>query len=248
MVSSQGIFPLWVLPWDMPFRITNFVYVTSPDTVYFLVYNSNTENFVKEINYSRNEISLFDEMIKIVVNQSNLEYKLNKFSHLKTRVVYINNTCLDLQIPNGADSAVCIEVNNNNGALKGWGKVLFYQEQDNTKKSYFLGRASLFGAILSEDHTQFECSMQKAYVRMDKILDIYQYRSINLSEGSGLQSSECRLLHANSKEKIDDMKDCLSNGGIVPKEECLYQKAYSGVNSLASLNQESKLRSCVYVY
>ena len=252
MDSVQGTFLLWVLPWSMPFRITNFVYLTTPDIVYLLTYKPETEEFAKEINYSRTTMSLPDDMIKEVISYDSLNSKLNALRNLNTRVVYIYDNCDNVNFPSGADSAVCINVKNstNDMGLDGFGHVRYLYPNNEHHDTYYLGRQSLFGAIFSEDHVQFDCSMQKAYNRMNLLLDVYHFRSLNLSDSNSPGTHECRQLHNDAVTRINSMFNCFNNnnGGYSSKEKCLYHHAFRGINSLSSINQATKLRSCVYVY
>jgi hypothetical protein len=256
MDSIQGEFILWTLPWELPFRITNFVYLTSPDIVYLLVHDGPSEDFAEQINYTRDRTSLPDSMLKIVLSQGSLENQLSSLNHLNTRVVYVGGdeycTQETVTFPQGANSAICVEIDSNNGGLDGWGKVVYLRDTQSgyatQRETYFLGRASLFGAIFSEDIVQFDCSMQKAYTRMNNMLDVYISRSNNLTYALS-ENSGCRTLHNQAKSKLESMKTCLiTNPSHPPREECLFENAFRGVQSLQAINQATKLKSCVYVY
>ena len=252
MDSVRGEFILWVLPWDMPFRITNFVYLTSPDIVYLLVHEGNepSKSFTKEINHSRNYLSLPDSLTKLVLDDSDLENRLDDLKNLITRVVYIKEDC-DVEFPENANSAICIEVKEESdyGGLNGWGKVKYLDPDNNNnhKETSFLGRPSLFGAIFSEDIIQFDCSMQKAYIRMKNLLEVYEYRSSNLSENSFENNQDCRSLHSGAQGMLSLMINAINNDEDY-LERKLFDNALNGVTSLRGRNQESKLRSCVYIY
>ncbi len=82
----------------------------------------------------------------------------------------------------------------------GVGKVYYYRKVGGTfdfsKPSantaypdpvYYLGKASLLGAIFSRDATYYSCNMLKAYNHLETIADVYQKRSAELS----LQRTEC---------------------------------------------------------
>ena len=245
MDSVRGEFLLWVLPWDMPFRITNFVYLTSPDIIYLLVYDGFTEDFVKEINSSRTTLSLPEDLTKIIIeDNAALESQLKQLDHLNTRVIYIKNDCSTTVFPDHATSAVCIQVNDNveSGGLNGWGNVTYLDPEDNHKHTFFIGRPSLFGVIFAEDIVQYDCSMQKAFKRMLQLLDVYQYRSSNLSQTGDM----CGTRHDQAVGRLTAMKNAIRTNNKIG--ETLYNNSIKGTASLRGLNQDTKLRSCVYIY
>ncbi|MFT4304835.1 MAG: hypothetical protein ACMXX8_01980 [Candidatus Woesearchaeota archaeon] len=250
MGSVSGTFFVWVVPWDLPFRIKNFVYITSPDIVYLLVYEDNdTEDYAVEINYSRNRLSLprDDKITKIVLHNGSLQGELQKLNHLTTRVVFFKTNCNGVPMPNNANTAICLEIDSDKGGLDGWGKVKYLEPDNLNKETYFLGRPSLIGAIISEDITQFDCSMQKAYIKAEQLFNIYKERSSNLTISD--PTPNCNNIHARAENRLEDMINCINNNDNYETiEECLYDATFSGAGSLSGINQESKLRSCVYVY
>ncbi len=62
---------LWMQTWNFPFRIANFFYLTTNDRTYYVIYDSDSENFVKELRFPRKfNIKLRDSD----VNEENVIY------------------------------------------------------------------------------------------------------------------------------------------------------------------------------
>lgn len=146
--------------WDFPFKITNFYYLTNLRTKTYLVYDSQTQEFVEAINETipskmRVEMLHFSSLGTQVSSQNTQNYDLIKLAFFST----------DTSSPrNQKIKRIKLEP-------KEQGKVIFLDEQN--KQEEYISKEMLIGAIFSEDYESYKCSKDKAMEKLGIISDLY---------------------------------------------------------------------------
>ena len=171
--------------WSYPFRITNLLFITSPQVKYLIedtpvgnsLYNSLPQTFLK---VEQTEQRSFDKQLfkpseKIESITGNYKLKF-VFTESKPEEFAIPDEVADL--PSKDVTAIFIE--KVSGASE---KVRFY-EKDSTDKtkfretgvSYLFGEATQFGAIFAEDLNAYACMMNKAFKKYEMVARVYEIK------------------------------------------------------------------------
>ncbi len=155
--SSQLM--LWALPWNIGYRVTNFLYITSPNIRYVMVYKDNKPDqhmFVDILNETLpSKYIEEDEDRKILMNKEKAVTDGNKITDLqdndfedknnpKVRFIFFdeNPIPIDIDVLEGMDNydvtAVQIIPDNSCGdELDCFGEVIFYKKTNNNKFEFY---------------------------------------------------------------------------------------------------------------
>lgn len=169
---------LWVVPWNFPFYVTNFIYLADPKTNFYLVYEAGTKEFVDNL-----DISSAFKVEKVSLDQ--LDFKSN------SKVVYFTKIA-----PSGKEVSkknitnvdfVYINIEKKEATFLDLEKdkwstpVKFYTSKDNN--------GQLLGAIFSNDKDNFACSINTALREVKQVSSLYSKRAELLGQLD--RRSEC---------------------------------------------------------
>jgi hypothetical protein len=182
---------VWSQDWNVPYKITNFLYMTTSGVRYIVVaapsnqaaqdfYNSLPENITKEI-------APLDSSLK---DKNNYKIKLIFLDSVASLSYPINYTlpAFMQKMPDSAVSGIYI---------KG-GSVRFIAKEGNSLN--FVGDnisiykdPMVFGAVFAENKEEFNCSYMKAFEKLHYVSEVYQKREELLADGYAESSqTECR--------------------------------------------------------
>lgn len=189
----------WTQEWDVPFKVSNLLYLTSPDIRYYLIYDladDTATQFTEELNSSLPE--RMNKRMKTLSEAITIKDEGDD----RVRLVYIFPAEERLALPAGlrnlndkAVSALAIRKNPIvDDAYRGGAMLGFYRkrgdqlEQDTITTPRgdrvgvypSLGRGPLYGAVFADDFELYECSMRKAVRRMKLIAMIHNQRANTL--------------------------------------------------------------------
>lgn len=168
--------------WSYPFRITNFLFITSPEVKYLIEDTPLGNSFydalpVQFLKVEQTEQRAFDK--QLFKPDKEIE---NITGNYKVKFVFTEPIPDDFMIPdeiiNLPDKDVtAIEIERSAGQPE---KVIFYQKDPLAKTkfkeighSYLFGEATQFGAIFAEDLNSYACMMNKAFKKYEMIARVY---------------------------------------------------------------------------
>src|SRR3989344_5221357 len=153
---------IWVLPWEIPYRVANFVYLTSPEVRYIIVANDiATGSFADKIDKllpPRTTI-IDEEEYTVMFKDTTTSTSFSDLNNYKVKLILLDTVARSSINPSDfeTDDVDLIEVN---GDLDS-GTINFYKKSggswiQNTNipldgTSPYLRGASLIGAIFAED-------------------------------------------------------------------------------------------------
>jgi len=249
------------LSWSMPFKIANFLYLTSPQIRYILVYDpalTPSKNLLTDINKSLpTKYMLIQGQTEIAMNKEiwNKSYVKNvqDENNYKVKFIFFNTGYTNLALTNlqrmPDKDVTAIEVNEPN-------TINFYQKGGPsfiyTGTSYYLGKEALIGAIFSENSEMFNCSIQKGFAQLEITSQIYRNRSYDLMNyylGLNPPDTRCGVFdHKNAALKLDT----ISKRSAFISQAVNVQNEMTGlvgdISELQSYNNNANLHSCVLVY
>lgn len=202
---------MWTLPWDMPYRVTNFLYLTSPQVRYIIVADDfGLGSFADEIDklLPPERLTIDEEEYAVMPREEKIPSELSDFTDLnnyKIKFIFLAGNPkggnVDLSAFSGMKDndvrAIKIDGNINDGDItfykyrKSDNKFVEIAQGDEAKSKY-LGKASLIGAIFAEDKEMYECAMQNAFERMRVVTDVYIKRTEAILAGA---SSDCMVYY-----------------------------------------------------
>ena len=248
---------VWSKDWSLPYRISNMLFVTSPNIKYVLVGNS---QLAKEMNKSlppnflskgnTKQALLTKEMqtdTNQIVNDGNYRIRLIFFNHdpVGTEGLLNINIMEDSEV-----SAVNIVGN----SLDSYGELRFYQKKSDRWSlpkgtSYYLGRESLYGALFTDDYKSYDCNMRRAFKRMAFVSEIYIKRAAMLQQA--YQQSADTACATQLSLALDSLNTLKTNANTLAESFPAQQPIaalFQASSSLKTRNEQLQRLSCSEVY
>ncbi|MFH0979044.1 MAG: hypothetical protein V1837_07135 [Candidatus Woesearchaeota archaeon] len=244
----------WTLPWYMPYRNTNFLLFSSRYLRYILV-NDETNEGIALVNKVKGILPevVYSEVIK----SSQMNSVINQKNY-KVRFIFFGNA-QPLQVPADLSSMDDIDVSAIHVSCSAdlqSGTLQFYRKHGNNFESFgsqtfFLGSASLFGAIFADDPELYDCNMQEAFKRMSFVTRLLLNRTTMLYNDPTTSSCKNDYFAA-----IDKLKQIAAKAVVCstdfPLTSCdvseIRSYVYDPSTGLERLNGNLQLHSCSEMY
>lgn len=215
------------LEWRVPFRITNFLYVTSPEARYIIV----------DDNDNLNDKSIANQLFDLLPENINKEIvskdtTINEENNYKIKIVFFNkNNIKDITLNGLKGDISAINIVGND--IDKSDNIEFYDytnnKFENEKISHYLKKESVIAAVFSENAEIYECNMKKAVERMKKVYKVYGERISKIKENK----PDCSAYY-----KVEDLKPDFND----------YEKIYNNIQNLENKNKAVELYSCPLIY
>ena len=228
----------WTLDWNTPYRVTNFLYLTSPNVRHILV-GGEADSLAYKVNKSMPK-----ELNKEWVKPGDIGAVKNR-NDAKVRFVffdtYVDNSVLP-EFSKMRDKDVT--------ALKVFGsenKVEFFEKKganfESKGISYYLRLPSLVGAVFTEDFEMYNCVMEGAFKKLNIVTKIYQKKTENMAgHYNGEGNHDCETDHLRGLSKINTIlsKSTQFNAGNIgdidfAADELVGQNNYAQEHSCAGI-------------
>ena len=246
----------WALDWSLPYRVTNFLYVTDPQLRYIIVTNRQDPGSVL---YSK----LPDGLNKELINKDDYNKIKNKNNYKVKFIFFGNLNNIPKNIPQALQSmndkdvtAIFLEDNAN---LEGYGTITFLRK-NNTKweeegETAYIKIESLLGSIFIDNIKTYNCLMRKAFRKLNIVTKIYinrseeleNYYSNNLNiECSNVHSDAVNFLELMEQAAYERAKDFPTAAYTNMEAMMDYSKRIGGTQE--SANNRAQLYSCALIY
>ena len=170
----------WSLDWNVPYRVMNFLYLTTTEVKYVIVYSDASRKFATKV---YNELDNNNHLSKNLLFTPKAD--LNKIRYKNedhVRFVFFEDPAvaggyqLDSSMENRDNvDYVVIDYNpldESLGKVK-YGKLNGGSFNTDTESFPYLGMPSVIGAIFSGDLSMYKCNMKKAVNRLRKVNKLY---------------------------------------------------------------------------
>ena len=176
---EKGSFVAWSEPWAVPFRVTNFLLLGSPDIRYVFIGDENDP--------------LFKELRAAFPPELEPEFNPSPFvstNTYKVRVIVVNDVPSLAVAPFRSLASEDFTALSLSGTeLDGSVTLTFYQKSHPSTAPQLLGgqsvtaygKAAALGAIFTDTIEDYQCGIDKALVRMRNVAAIYEQRAVALS-------------------------------------------------------------------
>jgi hypothetical protein len=251
--SDRNTISVYAYDWSIPYRVTNFLYVTSPDVRYILQGDIDLITALESI-LPPERITQGGTSKLFMNREKNTDLSTNK-NNYKVRIILIDfngnignilsvNNAQNLGVKYKDLSAVFIQPScdgTEEQKLDCYGDLEFYNYDGAswtfTETYQYLGKASLLAAIFSENAEIYECGMKNAFERLEKVTEVYINRTDEL-ESLGL----CSSLYGDT---LDDLSSVYGQSTL---EEPSYFDINSASQSLETTNDLLLSNSCSAIY
>ena len=224
------------LPFNAPYRATNFLYTTSPQLRYIIIGNNNLAKLVNKSLPSDLKKEFYESEPQIK-NSNNYKIKF---------IIFGDMIEFPKELEKSQDSDVTvvrIDGNTESGTLE------FYQKDGDSWEykgtSIYIGKASLLGAVYADTINIYECNMQNAFTRLKLATQIYIGRTTKLmqNEANSNKELQCNQFYNTALTYLNRILGASNNFN--------QENANSIVDSareLANNNLDAQTHSCALIY
>ncbi|MBI2647290.1 hypothetical protein HYW99_02330 [Candidatus Woesearchaeota archaeon] len=227
------------LTFNLPYRATNLLYMTSDKLRYILIGNN---DLAKEVNsslpvYIKKE---FYYTTPTINDENNYKIRFVFFG-------YISNEVLgNLQGMRNSDvTAIKVEGDLDKGS------ITFYQKNsalwESKGSSFYIGKSALIGAIYADTLYNYECNMRAAFSRLNLITKIYDGRIRRLKDASSIECQQIvydeALPHLTT---IGQFSYSLAQSSSFDQTSIFTLSSAS--EALENNNKDAQINSCALIY
>ena len=235
-VSGKKIFT-WTLPWNVPFFVTNFLFVAGPNN-HFLFIDSSEQEILNLFN------KFPDKMNKELLPLDNLDsYSFGHLPHIK--LIFMNYDMESIELPSQLISSTDSDKISAINILPQSRLIDFYYLEEGNfyleDSIPYLSDVEVYAAIFSSKVDFYKCNMQKAMNRYHIISEIIKQRSDYLYDY--YSATSCQIFYLNSANGLQQIYD----NSYIFSIENINALASSSL-LLKSANQAVKEKSCPQLY
>ena len=185
---------VWAVDWKMPFRATNFLFITNPNVKYYIVYDS-ADSFSNSLKKELTE--LLPEMIDVSFLTLGEAAGVVHEGHAHSRFVFLNTNLVTLD-----DSFKKVEAS----AVKISGQAVYFYFKEKRGADFvmegfpqsYAGIPSILAAMFSSNADMYSCGLKNAFKKLSYVSNLFIKRAEELD----------RLL-------ADDIKKVCNYGPII---------------------------------
>lgn len=202
----------WTISWRFPFRITNIFYLTNPGSKHYLIYDSSNEQFLRKISSyppatKAFEMDHFPKNFGIRIVNSEIEPR----SKLKTldmvKVNYFEQKSGVGQGLKGSYIKASPECEDENEeSYKCYGEITFFDGNQETGTSTFVGREMMFGAIIADSYEEYECQYSIALRELERLINLYTTKAQKLN----IKKPDCETNYQSMVSMLNQMKTAIN--------------------------------------
>jgi hypothetical protein len=174
---------VWAQELKLPYRATNFLYLTNPNIKYYFVHDEGDKTLLQQLTKNipllreDEELVAFMDYENITTTQITA-LKAEEYEHIKFVFLNANPPTLDDSFRKQSFSAIKIDQQG----------VAFYEKDGtrfrNVRTLSYIGLPSLYAAIFSHDHIMYSCGLRTAFRKLSYVSKLYADRAAELQEKS----------------------------------------------------------------
>ena len=249
----------WTHEWRMPYRVNNFMYITSPFVRYIFV--NDPAGLASQVYSALPNRTIVDQgdvkafFTKELVNANELS-SITDENHYKVRVIFFGDSAnpesVELPSLGGVKSrdftALQIKANSFQD-LDETGELVFFTERGDsfseTGRSVYVGEASAFGAIFADEAETYECNMQMAFNTLEIVNAIYwgRVKQMKTHYQSTSDPNNCQVPYTQADSYFNSIDQATRDFNTASANSL-----FSASNGIMQQNEESLRRSCPAIY
>jgi hypothetical protein len=239
LVEGKRLY-IWTLSWQMPFRVMNFLMITSPNIRYEFVYDNNLLDYAYQI---------YDDMPSAINKDIWQIGELDDIENLgfdKTRFVFITENAQDVRCPRnfrnlGEDdvSAVMISFDEIRFYKKGITDFTGDPGAVRINEGFTEKNPMVYGAIFSWNKEMYDCNVRKAFRRLAVVANILKDRTEAVRNYYTSQEICYGLLDVGAGD-LEGLWQAAARSD--------FDEAYSAAWNILDLNDRLLKQDCILVY
>jgi|GEM_PF-1194745 len=238
----------WTLDYNLPYKVTNFLYLTTPEMRYiFITNNSRTISFYNSTLPEEMNIEFTDDIAQIK-NKNNYKVRLIFFSDpgsadVPSELRHLGNDLTALSIQNDrltfyeARGDIFVKQGENNG-------VTFTVDFANADQQL---EPSKYAAIFTDDIELYNCMMAKALKRAYFVSKIYEKRNRNISDYFVSTNSYCSYFQYSQQDFAIFVTGLEGAHSQFPEDPSI-QALPASASQIADKNKILLQKSCPLIY
>jgi hypothetical protein len=239
----------WTRTWDYPFKVDNFFFLTNKNSKYFLAYDSSTKDFVESIDSSFTPAETLEHIPKsFEVESIPMGQVLTRLSapttNTFTKFVFFNTAP---NIPSTSNAKYVrvdyVDCESDKDDVDCRGSLTFPAG----KKSFFVGKTMLYGAIMADDFDAYSCQLSKVYRRLGIVIDLYSEKA-DLLYAKDMQDTSDDCNYDNVKSNLDAFKTELANAKADPDYDSFDNFNLNKNNLIGSNDQLGDNSACTALF
>ena len=228
----------WTLPWNLPFYVSNFLYITGTNVKYLFVNDGDESiNLYNEFPKDANKILLNPNEVGYEDSEGNKNFKFI-FTNTEPGSVIISQDILDAA---PIEDINAIKINRNPNQIE------FYKIENDffvlEGTVNYITDVEIYAAIFSNTLNFYSCNMQKAFNRLHLIARVLEGRSNALLDNP-TTPNRCRSLYDPSG--VNDLTSIVMNSKIF--SDISINNINSAMDFLRQANKQTKENSCALIY
>lgn len=239
----------WALEWKMPFRITNFLYLTNPNIKYYVVYDKTLQDSLQMLNNVKELVPEGVDYEVLDSPSSVTRLKPQGFAH--TRFAFLNveplpRLGLSKEWEKESVSGVKLTANN---------QAVFYDKipdelSFDSAPSTWAKNPGLFAALFSADHKMFVCGMKSAFGKLANIASVHEKRAQQLQQAMDEKGRPECVYTTSTKlfEKISDAARKLEQSTNLADAQQQLSTILESQSELQKQNENLLRQSCPELY
>lgn len=232
--------------WNLPYRIENFLFLTTDNYRYVLVNDSDPKRVSDFL------VIKPDNLTIDIVKESQLS-SVRDQNHYNVRYIFFNKaTVSPANLIQSSSSEVNVSAVSVIFETVNFGHIDYYSFKQGTFQKTgtvnFFDNATMLAGIFSENKIYYNCNMVKAFNRAQRLSLIYAKKLSNLEEKYYNETAGCGFVFY-KKDPAQKIYD-LSRAIIAKKEinQTDSQKLYDSINKLREINKKARDLSCPVIY
>ena len=227
----------WTLPWNVPFYVTNFLYLAGTNSKYIFVDEGNALEFFNEFPEKTNKKLISISNLETESDEGNEIFKFIFFETEPSEII------ISQDILNAAKSQDISAIKINPSTKQ----ITFYYLEDETfilsTTTRYISNAEVYAAIFSQSFDFYQCNMQKAFNRLHAVSSVLERRSQLLFEDNQTRTS-CLILYDTSVNGLSDIKE--TSKFIVSNQNI--NTLNNAIHILQTADHSAKEKSCPSIY
>jgi len=227
----------WTLDWNVPFKVTSFLYITSPFIRYIVV---GDDDFAKEL-----FASLPQKLNKKMFSTGDYPAAIRNEGDKAVRFIFVNAGSQSM-IPPGFENVGVSGIIVSGSTSSSGGEVQFLMRSAADPTSFtvlgdskFQELETLYGAIFSEKSEDYDCLMKRAYSRLNMVANVYLEK---FNEIAGMyEYGNCVGFYRANPELT-------AIAGATQAYPPVYTTIASSASGLIRTNTQLQLQSCPLIY
>lgn len=224
------------LSFNAPYKATNLLYITSPQLRYIII---GSNNLAREINKTL-PLDIRKEFYPSIPEIKNFNNYRIRFIILDEMIEFPKSLA---KMPDFDVTALKINGDLEKGTLEFWQKDgVSWQAKGS---SPYIGKASLIGAVYTDNSDMYNCNMQNVFSRLNLVTKIYIDKTKKLvqKESTSGRQFQCNQFYNNGLAQLSSI---FSASSIFNHQNV--NAIFDSAKSLAGENKNAQIFSCTLIY